>query len=432
MSPGELIAVLLGTVLLSMLLGQWTAMALGVAGVLVLYLSRGQLGLSSISSVVWNNMNSFVLVAIPLFLFMGEIILRSGVGGSFYTGVAALMGRTRGPLLHANTLSCAIFSAVSGSSVATAVTIGTLAIPEMLKQGYQPRIVFGSLAAGGTLGILIPPSLSMVMYGALVQESVSKLFIAGILPGLVLSAIFLVYGIVRVMFDKTLVPAIDASMLPAERLRRSLHVLPMCGILIVVLGGIYTGFVTPTEAAALGCFGSLIVALGYRSLTLEIVKDSLSATVRVTCMVSVIIIGAQIMAAAMTYSGATREVTTWIVGLGLSKWEFFWALVVLYVLLGTLVDGVSMIYLTLPVLFPSVVAMGFDPIWFGVVLTVLIEMGQIHPPMGLNLFAIHSIAQGHRFSEVAIGAAPYVVLIFLLLVLLAFFPGMATWLPSML
>lgn len=415
----------------AMVFGLWTAIALGGAGMVVLYLSRGSLGLSAITSVVWNNMNSFVLVAIPLFLMMGEMILRSGAGGKFYLSVSALMGKTRGPLLHANTLSCAIFSAVSGSSVATAATIGTLAIPEMLKQGYQPRIVFGSLAAGGTLGILIPPSLSMIMYGALVQESVTKLFIAGLLPGLLLAGIFLVYGIVRIHFNPRLVPATDVLKEPGQRLREAIHIFPMTGILVLVLGGIYSGIITPTESAALGCLCSFALAWGYGKLNWNVVIEALDSTVRTTCMISIIIVGALIMSTAMTYSGAAREVTGWIVNMGLSKWTFFAVLCILYIVLGTLVDGISMVYLTLPILYPSVVAMGFDPIWFGVVLTVLIEMGQIHPPVGLNLFTIHAIAKGHSFSDVVMGSAPYVGLIFLMLIILALWPGLATWLPKM-
>jgi tripartite ATP-independent transporter DctM subunit len=427
-----LVSLMFALVIIGLLSGLWTAMALGGAGLVTLAITRGELGLKALAPLVWNSVNSFVLIAIPLFLLMGEIILRSGAGGKFYLGVSALMGRVRGPLLHANTISCAIFSAVSGSSVATAVTIGTMAIPEGLKQGYQPRLLFGSLAAGGTLGILIPPSLSMVMYGALVQESVSKLFIAGILPGIVLASIYLFYGFVRIYFDPSLAPPAPHGVPWRVRLAQSLQVVPMLLILVLVLGGIYSGFVTPTEAAALGCVAALVVAAGYKTLSWSMLRESLSVTVNTTCMLVLIIVGAQILATSLTYSGATREVTSWIVQLGLSKWEFFGALVMLYIVLGTVVDGVSMIYLTLPILFPSIIGMGFDAIWFGVVLTVLIELGQIHPPIGLNLFAIHSISQGHSFSDVAIGAAPYVGLTFMMVIILAIWPGLATWLPSIL
>ena len=431
MSAEALFAILVIFLVVAMLIGQWTAFALGSAGMLVLYLSRGSLGLSSISSVVWNSVNSYVLIAVPLFLLMGEIILRSGSGQHFYRGVAALFGRTKGALLHANTLSCAIFAAVSGSSVATAATVGTVAIPEMLKRGYNPRLVFGSLAAGGTLGILIPPSIVMVLYGALVQESVSKLFIAGIIPGIILASIFMVYGIVRVYLDPSLVPAKESEGLEgSERWSEAMHVLPVLGILIAVLGGIYSGLTTPTEAAALGCATALMLAAGYRRLTKELVIESLMSTVRTTCMLTMIIVGAQILSTGLTFSGASREITDWIVGLGLSKWEFFGLLVILYIFLGCFVDGLSMIYMTLPVLFPTIVAMGFDPIWFGVVLTVLIELGQITPPVGLNLFTIHAISGGHRFGDVALGSLPYAVLVLLMLLVLAIWPELATWLPS--
>jgi tripartite ATP-independent transporter DctM subunit len=430
MNPATLFTILAVFLACAMLAGQWTAFALATSGMLILFLERGTLGLTSISSVVWNSVDSYVLIAVPLFLLMGEIILRSGAGEFFYRGVAALMGRTRGALLHANTLSCAIFSAVSGSSVATAATVGTVAIPEMLKQGYQPRIVFGSLAAGGTLGILIPPSIAMVLYGALVQQSVSKLFIAGIIPGLLLAGIFMVYGIVRVRLDPTLVPAGREGDLSGERLREAVHVLPVIAILIAVLGGIYTGFVTPTEAAAMGAVGAMLLAAGYRRLTRAVIMNSLMSTVRSTCMLTMIIVGAQILSTGLTYSGVSREISTWVVGLGLSKWAFFGLLVALYLFLGCFVDGLSMIYMTLPVLFPTVVAMGFDPIWFGVVLTVLIELGQITPPVGLNLFTIHAISGGHRFGEVALGSLPYAVLVLLMVVILALWPQLATWLPA--
>jgi len=415
---------------LSLMLGQWIAFALGSSGLLVLYLSKGELGLAAISSVIWNTTNSYVLVAIPLFLLMGEVILRSGAGKHFYSGVVALMGKSRGTLLHANTFSCAIFSAVSGSSVATAATVGTVAIPEMLQRGYQPRIVFGSLAAGGTLGILIPPSIAMILYGSFVQQSVSKLFIAGIIPGLVLAGLFLLYGYARIYFNPSLAPQVEAEQTSVGRRKDIVHVIPILLLLGIVLGTIYSGVATPTEAAAIGAAGALIVAAAYRALTWEVFASSVMSTVRTTCMISMIIVAAQILSTALTFSGTTREISTWILELGLSKWTFFGLIVVFYIILGLFVDGISMMYMTLPVLFPPIVAMGFDPIWFGIVLTILIELGQVTPPVGLNLFTIHAIAGGHKFSEVAIGSAPYAAIILFMVVLLAIWPELATWLPS--
>jgi tripartite ATP-independent transporter DctM subunit len=382
-----------------------------------------------LSSVVWNNANSYILIAVPMFLLMGEIILRSGVSSYFYRGVVVLMGRLPGGLLHANIASCAVFSAVSGSSVATAATVGTVAIPEMLSRGYEPRTVFGSLAAGGTLGILIPPSIVMVLYGALVEESIARLFMAGVVPGLLMAGIFMVFIAVLLLMKPSYAPARDTAT-GKSRTSEAVHVFPVLGLLVVVLGSIYSGIATPTEASALGAAGAIVLAVGYGSFTRKVFTESLMATVKTTCMVALIIICAQILSTALTYSGVSRTVSEWVMGLGLGKWQFFVALVVLYLVLGCFVDGVSMIYMTLPVLLPVVKAFGFDLIWFGVILTVLIELGQITPPVGLNLFTIHAISGGAKFSAVAAGSAPYVVLMLLVILMLCLWPEIALWLPT--
>ena len=422
--------ILVASLAVMLVVGQWTAFALGICGVLVLYLSKGVLGLTALSSVVWNNANSYILIAVPMFLLMGEIILRSGVSSYFYRGVVALMGRRLpGGLLHANIASCAVFSAVSGSSVATAATVGTVAIPEMLSRGYEPRTVFGSLAAGGPLGILIPPSIVMVLYGALVEESIARLFMAGVLPGLLMAGIFMVFIAILLLLKPSYAPPREPGP-DKSRAGEAVHVFPVLGLLVVVLGSIYSGIATPTEASALGAAGAILLAVGYRSFTRKVFTESLMATVKTTCMVALIIICAQILSTALTYSGVSRTVSEWVMGLGLGKWEFFVALVVLYLVLGCFVDGVSMIYMTLPVLLPVVKAFGFDLVWFGVILTVLIELGQITPPVGLNLFTIHAISGGAKFSEVAAGSAPYVGLMLLVILMLCLWPEIALWLPT--
>lgn len=426
----ELLTLILVVSLAVMLMaGQWTAFALGICGVAVLYLSKGLLGLTALSSVIWNNANSYILIAVPMFLLMGEIILRSGVSTYFYRGVAVLMGRLPGGLLHANIASCAVFSAVSGSSVATAATVGTVAIPEMLSRGYEPRTVFGSLAAGGTLGILIPPSIVMVLYGALVEESIARLFMAGVVPGLLMAGIFMVFIAALLLLKPSYAPPREAGS-GKSRVAEAAHVFPVLGLLVVVLGSIYSGVATPTEASALGAAGAIVLAVGYGSFSRKVFTESLMATVKTTCMVALIIICAQILSTALTYSGVSRTVSEWVMGLGLGKWQFFVALVVLYLVLGCFVDGVSMIYMTLPVLLPVVKAFGFDLIWFGVILTVLIELGQITPPVGLNLFTIHAISGGAKFSEVAAGSAPYVVLMLIVILMLCLWPEIALWLPT--
>jgi len=423
--------ILVGTLFLMLILGQWTAFALGFAGTLVLYIARGTTGFVSISSVVWNTANSYILIAVPLFLLMGEIILRSGISDRFYRGVATLMVWLPGGLLHANIVATGIFSAISGSSVATAASVGTVAIPELRSRGYDHKIVFGSLAAGGTLGILIPPSIVMILYGALVEESIPKLFMAGLFPGIAMAALFSVYIGIRVMFQRHLAPHTEERYLPLrERAMFVAHILPIVGLMVVVLGGIYTGITTPTEAAAIGAFGAILLSLGYRTFTYELFRDALLSAVRTTCMVLFIILSAQILSTALTFAGITREMSQWIVDMEFGKWSLFLAMVILYVILGFFVDGISMIYITLPVLFPVVQAAGFDIIWFGVVLTILIELGQITPPVGLNLFTIQGISGGRPFSEVVLGSTPFVFLMLVIIAALVFFPGLALWLPS--
>ena len=427
----DILIIILGVTLTVLLIaGQWMAFALGSVGMLLMYLSKGTLGLQSLSSVVWNTANSYILIAVPMFLLMGELILRSGASNYFYRGVVVLLGRLPGGLLHANIFSCAIFAAVSGSSVATAATVGTVAIPEMLKRGYDPKPVFGSLAAGGTLGILIPPSIIMVLYGALVEESIARLFMAGVLPGLLMAGVFMIYIAIHLMINPSLAPPRNSGAQGGPPTKDILHVFPVLGLLVTVLGGIYFGFTTPTEAAAIGAGGALVLAAGYGGLTKQVFSESIMSTVKTTCMVTLIIIGAQILSAALTYSGVSRAVSEWILALGLSKWTFFLALVVLYLVLGCFVDGISMIYMTLPVLLPVIKAFGFDLIWFGIILTILIELGQITPPVGLNLFTIHAISGGHSFSDVVIGSFPYCFLMLFVIALLCFFPEIALWLPT--
>jgi C4-dicarboxylate transporter, DctM subunit len=423
--------VLLGGLAFFLIIGQWTAFALGTIGMVVLYLARGPMGMLSVPSVVWNTANSYILIAVPMFLLMGEVILRSGIANYFYRGVTVLMRRLPGGLLHANIVACALFAAISGSSVATAASVGTVAIPEMTKRGYEPRLIFGSLAAGGTLGILIPPSIVMILYGALVEESIAKLFMAGLLPGILMSGLFMVYIAVRVLIDPSIAPQRETIDMDArERRQAVLHILPIIGLLLVVLGGIYAGVTTPTEAAAIGAAGAIVLAFFYGGMSWPMFRDALLSAVKTSCMVLFIIIGAQILSYALSFAGISRGLSEWIVTLELSHWVLFGALVVLYVILGFFVDGISMIYITLPVLYPVVIAAGFDPIWFGVVLTILIELGQITPPVGLNLFAIHGISGGYKFSEVVYGSLPFVGLMLLTILLLALAPEIALWLPS--
>jgi len=371
-----------------------------------------------------------VLTSVPLFILMGELILRAGLSENFYRSMGLWFHGLKGGLLQSNIVACAVFAAVSGSSVATAAAIGTVAIPEMSRRGYEPKILFGSLAAGGTLGILIPPSIPMIIYGAMVEQSVERLFIAGVLPGIVMSLIFMAYIWVRVAVTPSLVPPAEARPTWAERFSSLAGVAPMFLLILLVLGSIWLGYATPTEAAAVGASAAMVLALASRRLNWRVFAESVTSTIRTTCMVLFIIVGAQILTYALVKTGASRALTAWVVGLGLSKWILFAIVTVLYIFLGCIIDGVSMMVLTLPILYPIIIAAGFDPIWFGIALVILIELGNVTPPVGLNMFVIHGISGGRPIGEVIWGSLPFGILMLAVLALISIFPGLVSWLPS--
>jgi len=413
-----------------LLSGLWIAFGLGLAGVIVLVLWGGPPTLSALGPIAWNTVESFVLTSVPLFILMGEVILRAGLSDGFYRSMGIWFQGLRGGLLQSNIVACAIFAAVSGSSVATAAAIGTVAIPEMTRRGYERKILFGSLAAGGTLGILIPPSIPMIIYAALVEQSVERLFIAGVLPGIVMSLIFMAYIWIHVTLRPALAPREAAHTTWAERLGALAGVAPMAVLILLVLGSIWLGYATPTEAAAVGASAAVGMSVLARRLSWRIFVDSVASTVRTTCMVLFIIVGAQILSYALVRTGASRALTASVVGLGLSRWLLFAIIVLLYVFLGCIIDGVSMMVLTLPILYPIVIAAGFDPIWFGIVLVIMIELGGITPPVGLNMFVIQGLSGGRPMSEVVWGSLPFGVMMLLVLVLISIAPGLVTWLPT--
>ena len=408
--------------------GVWIAIALGVVGVVGLLIVNPSL-VAGIESVAWNTIESFVLTAVPLFLFMGAVIMNSGVSARFYRGLTPWLARVPGGLAQSNIVACSIFAALCGSSVATAAAIGAIAIPEMRTRGYDMRMTTGTLAAGGTLGILIPPSIPFIIYGSTVGESVGRLFTAGVVPGVILTLAFMTFLGVQVWLHPGLVPRETGVVTWAMRLRALLDLVPVVLLIVLVLGGIYAGVMTPTEAAGVGAAGALAVAALYRGLTWLVLKRSLLETVRANAMILFIVIGAQIMSFALVSAGIPRGVVAAISDLSASRWMVFTFIVVMYLVLGCLVDALSLMLLTLPVVFPIVQAQGFDPIWFGVVLVILLETGLITPPVGINLFVIQGMS-GEPLGRVAAGSFPYVVLMLLAIVLLAFFPGLALWLPA--
>lgn len=411
--------------------GMWIAFALAMTGAIGLFMTGGWNVFHNLGMIMWNASNSFTLSAIPLFLFMGEIILRSGLSDSFYKGLSVALYRLPGGLIHSNIMGCAVFSAISGSSVATAAAIGTAAIPELRKRGYHDHLTLGSLAAGGTLGILIPPSIVMIIYGDMVQESVAKLFVAGILPGVILVALFMGYIIIRSLRDGRLVPREKTDFTWGQRLKLFAGAWPVMILMFFILGGIYFGLTTPTEAAALGASGAVLISLVRGKLSWQIVKESLLAAVKVTVMVLFIYEGAQVLSFAMVHSGVSRGLVEWVTLLNLSPSVFLVFIILLYLILGCFIDGISMMILTLPLLYPIIVKMGFNPIWFGVIMTILIEVGQITPPMGVNLFTISGIAEGTSVNEVVKACVPYWIMMLTTVVMIALMPSIATWLPGL-
>ncbi len=417
-------------VLFSLLLfGVAIGSVMGIVGILGITLLSGTLLWTTIGDIVWNTTNSFTLVAVPLFVLMGEIILRSGVSRRFYRGLSMLTYGIRGGLAQSNIVGCAIFAAISGSSTATALTIGTVALPEMRKRGYSDNLTLGTLAGGGCLGILIPPSIPMVIYATVVQESVIDLFMAGVLPGIVLTLMFMAWVWLKVLISPQLAPAKIDRPAAREMLVGLVGCVPIVLLLLAILGGMYFGVVTPTEAAAFGCLAAVLIGLGYRELTWVGMRDALRNAVVTNAVVMFIIVNSQILSYALTTSGVGRGVSGALIGLGLSPFVFFICLYLIYLLLGMFIDGISMMLLTVPLLYPTLQAMGYNGVWFGVVLVVLIELGQLTPPMGLNLFAIHSIARPARLADIAWSSMPYAALISALCFVLYLYPQLALWLP---
>jgi len=417
----------LAGVILCLLTGMWIAVGVGVVAVVVLY--SYDLGPAFISRIAWVVGNSWNLAALPLFVVMGEILLHSGASEKIYRGAGKWLAWTPGGLLHSNIASCAMFAAISGSSVATAATIGTMAIPSLKKRHYDRRLILGSLAAGGTLGILIPPSITMIVYGSIGEVSIGRLFAGGMLPGIMLSAMFMVYIGIRVVQDRQLTPKEEAFSLRALVLSFK-DLWPIIILMGIVLGSIFTGFATPTEAAALGATGAIFIALGLRRLNWQILRESLMAAVTTTCMCLFIIITATMLGSSLARLGTAKALAAWVTGLTVHPTIVILLLSLIYILLGCVMEGLSIVVVTTPIILPAVVAIGGDPVWFGVLLVVLVELGLLTPPVGVNLFVIQGIS-GDSLGEVLKGTIPFFLLMVAGLSLMIVFPSIVLWLPHL-
>ncbi len=429
MTPGVELIVVLAIFIALLCLGMTIPFAITVPSVIYLLMHAGLPGLKGIGLVSWGSMNSFTLTAIPLFILMAEILQESKLSLRVYRGLSKLVAWMPGGLLQTNIAGCAIFSAISGSSVVTAASIGRVALPELERRKYNPRVSAGSLAAGGTLGILIPPSIAMIVYGTFTETSVAKLFMAGVVPGLLLTAMFMIYIAAHALIDPSIGPKEKGARNMREFGDALMDVFPFVVLIGGTIGSIYTGLVTPTEAAAVGCLLAAVIAAIWGDSNFGVYKRALQSTTRVCGNILFIVYAAFLFSYAISYAGVGEQITQFLVDLKLSKFAFFFALFVLYTILGCLVESLGMIVVTVPLLYPVLLQYGIDPIWFGVILVIFIEMGQISPPIGINLFVIQGIWNG-KLSDVVIGTIPFHLIMFVLLLLLVIFPEIAMWLPS--
>jgi len=413
-----------------MLIGIPIAVSMLLVGVVGGVLAFGMPFLNSMATVIWGVGNENLLTSIPLFVLLGELLLRSGIADRMYSALSAWLARLPGGLLHTNIGCCALFAATSGSSVATAATIGTVALPPLYQRGYSMRDSLGSLAAGGTLGILIPPSVNMIVYGSLTNNSIGKLFIAGIIPGLLLTLCFMLFIYINAVTRGT--TARQEPLVPlAERVRLLVNLVPPLIVFGVVMGSLYFGIATATESAALGVVIALVFVWHSGKLTLDLLKNCFHQTARISGMILLIITAAFILNLTISLTGVADMMTKWVTSFGMSATAMLFSLILFYLILGMFMDVLSMQVATIPLTYPIVTALGVDPIWFGIFIVLMCELGLITPPVGMNLFVVHGIRPDKGGIEDAIwGALPYALIMILFTIFLMFAPQVALWLPG--
>ncbi|MEM8989772.1 MAG: TRAP transporter large permease subunit [Pseudomonadota bacterium] len=434
----EIIAGLVLVACLFLLLGAglWVTLSLFATGALgfLLFTDKplfggfGAIG-QTLASTVWGASNSWALAALPLFIWMGEILFRSRLSDDLFSGLAPWLGRLPGSLLHVNILGCGIFAAVSGSSAATCVTVGKMSVPELQARGFDDRMILGTLAGSGTLGLLIPPSIILIVYGVAIEESIARLFLAGVGPGIMMLTLFMGFVALWALFNRTKMPAVEERLPLAEKLSRSRRLIPVVLLIGGVIGSIYVGVASPTDAAAVGVLLALGLVWSQGDLSRALMVESLMGATRTSCMIAFILAGAAFLTVAMGFSGLPRALAGWIGSLELSPYALLAALTVFFVVLGCFLDGISVVVLTTAVIVPMVEAVGIDRIWFGIFLVLVVEMSQITPPVGFNLFVIQGMT-GQSVLAIARHALPFFLLLLVGVVLITLFPGIAVWLPN--
>lgn len=409
--------------------GVWIGLALLGVAYIGMEMFTGRPTGDAMMTVIWRSASSWSLTALPMFIWMGEILYRTRLSEDMFKGLAPWMGRWPGGLLHINVAGCTIFAAVSGSSAATLTTVGKMTIPELRKRNYPEHLTIGTLAGAATLGLMIPPSLTLIVYGVAINESITKLFIAGIIPGLVLAFFFTCYVVAVSKLSKTYNPVVEPPLPLLEKVKRSRFLVPVLLLIVAVIGSMYVGIATATEAAAIGVLGSLALAAAQRTLSRQNFFESLMGATRTSAMIALILAGAAFLSLSMGFTGLPRALAEWIASIELSRFELLMVLLVFYIILGCFLDGISIVVLTIAIVEPMIRQAGIDIIWFGIFIVVVVEMAQITPPIGFNLFVLQGMTT-HSMSFIARAAFPMFLIMMAMVFILIAFPELATWLPE--
>ena len=409
--------------------GIWVALSMvGVSAIGMFLFTSRPVG-DAMATTIWGTSSSWTLTALPLFVWMGEILFRTKLSENLFKGLAPWMSRLPGGLIHVNVVGCALFAAISGSSAATVATVGKMSIPELRKRNYPEKLLLGSLAGSGTLGLLIPPSIILIIYGVTVQESIAKLFIAGIIPGIMIAIFFMFYVIAWSILNKNIMPKVEETFSFSQKIKQSGQLIPIIVLITAVIGSIYVGIATATEAASLGVVGALILSFFQKSLNKETFKLSLLGATKTSCMIAFILAGSAFLSLSMGFTGLPRNLAIWINEMNLSPYILIMVLTIFYIILGMFLDGISAVVLTMAIIEPMIRQAGFDMIWFGIFLVIVVEMAQITPPVGFNLFVLQGLAN-KDMGFIARSAFPLFLLMILAVVVIIMFPDIALWLPE--
>jgi len=409
--------------------GIWVALSMiAVSAIGMLLFTTRPVG-DAMATTIWGTSSSWTLTALPLFVWMGEILFRTKLSENLFKGLSPWLSKLPGGLVHVNVVGCALFAAISGSSAATVATVGKMSIPELRKRKYPEKLLLGTLAGSGTLGLLIPPSIILIIYGVTIEDSIAKLFMAGILPGIMLAVMFMLYVISWSILNKKLMPKSTKNFSFVEKVQGSKQLLPVIFLITSIIGSIYTGIATATEAASLGVVGALILSFFQGTLSKKTFNLSLLGATKTSCMIAFIIAGSTFLSLAMGFTGLPRNLAIWIDGMNLSPYTLLFVLTIFYIILGMFLDGISAVVLTMAIIEPMIRQAGFDMIWFGIYLVIVVEMAQITPPVGFNLFVLQSMAN-KDMGFIARSAFPLFLLMILAVIIVIIFPEIALWLPS--